>query len=162
MFPMFDPEQTGEDEMWQMVETAIDIALADEMSMSALDNLLRGDRGFTYNLEEYRTLYRTKAGFQESFTYPARLRRDVQFRPERVPQASYFIPQNYRYVGSMSYYDEDKGKILTKSYGIDSDDILTRNQAEELLLEIGTSKYPEFSGFESTFKYSGVMKAYTP
>lgn len=157
MFPDFDPNEMDDKQKWSLIGDAIEIAITEGMSRTQTARELR-QVGFSFGDAAFRQLFDEKSDWRQGFEYSSSLRFDQRPNPSRMATSQYEITRAYGYVGRVSYLDDETGQVKFHTARIDSDELLTREEAEQLLADGLTDQSPPAGTTVSQVSYMGAMR----
>lgn len=150
-------EATSFDAKWAVIRAGIEIAVTEGISQTALADILR-ENGISFPNDPFRALYRELSDYRPAFEYSSRLAGDLNPNPDLMPFGKFEIEGNYGYVGQVSIVDPTSGLLTERTFRIDSDIILTRNEAYSALYEFAQDRQEHGSGEIIDFAYIGSFK----
>lgn len=152
-----DTGNLASDARWAIIQAGIEIGLTSGYSMSRTAAELRAG-GLAFSNEPYRELFRELSGYKNQFDYQTRIGADLFPNPNLMAESKFPIEGDFGYVGRFQYRDSETLELRYKTFRLDSDELLTRNQALEELQYIA-AKYPtEFEDRLTDVEFIGSVR----
>lgn len=156
-FSEIDTNNLASDAKWAVIRAGVEIAITEGISQTALASILR-DNGISFSNDPFRALYRELSDYRPAFEYSAKLGGDLSPNPDLMPFGKFEIEGNYGYVGQVNIVDPTTGLLTERTFRLDSDIILTRNEAYSALYEFAQDRQEHGSGEIIDFAYIGSFK----
>lgn len=153
-----DTSNLAADSKWNIIRGGIEIAVTAGLSMAETARQLRaGNLAFTD--APFRELFREISGYRASFSYTANLNPAYSPNPDLMANAAFPIEGDFGYVGRFTFYDETTGKLSNHTFRIDSDSLLSGNDAlSELESYLANKSANLLDGIIGGVEYIGAIK----
>lgn len=153
----FDTGNLARESKWNIIRAGVEIAVSENLSMSETARQLRLG-GLSFGNEPFRDLFRELSGYRQQFDYQTRIGRDLFPNPDLMAYSKYPIEGEYGYVGRYLTTNPETFEQYYKTFRIDSDELLTQNQALAALQEFATKYGLEFEERLTDVEFIGSMK----
>lgn len=151
-----DAGNLAADAKWNIIQAGIEIAISEDMSMTATASELRAG-GLRFTDAPFRDLFRELSGYRNQFDYVTKLGFDVLPNPSLMADAKFPLEGDYGYVGQVWKLNEETGFLTQRTFRYDSDELLSRSEAMQALDEY-FQKYPEeFDDIIGEIEYIGAI-----
>lgn len=151
-----DAGNLASDAKWNIIQAGIEIAISENLSMTETASQLR-EGGLRFGDAPFRDLFRELSGYREQFDYPTKLGFDVLPNPSLMVYSQFPLEGDYGYVGQVWKLDEETGFLTKRTFRYDSDELLSRFEAQQALDEY-FQKYPEeFDDVIGEIEYIGAL-----
>lgn len=145
------------DAKWSIIRAGIEIGVTSGLSQAATANALR-EAGLAFANDPFRALFRELSDYRPAFEYTTRIGRDLIPNVDLIASSKFDITADYGYVGKVTIVNPSTGLLEDRTFRIDSDELLTGNDAYSELFSFAEDRELEGSGEIIFFEYIGAIK----
>lgn len=142
IFSEIDFGEVGTEEKWNYIRAGIEIGVTSDLSQNAIASALR-EVGLSFGNDPFRALYREISNYTSSFEYQRRIGADLKPNPELMVNSRFELTGEYGYVGKFYQVNEQTGLLDEITFRIDSDSLLSRNEATSEMEDFINNNSPD-------------------
>lgn len=161
LFDLLNEVDTGNlasEARWDIIRAGVEIAVSEGLSMAETARQLRAG-GLAFADSRYRDMYREISGYRARFEYTTQISGNAMPNPDLMARGAFPIEGEYGYVGRFTYFDETTGKLSTHTFRIDSDSLLSGNDAlTELESYLSNKSANLLDGIVGGVEYIGAIR----
>jgi len=155
--PEYDEESISDKAKWKIIGDAIDYGISESIAQNQVKSALRSN-GFTFGNTPFSSLWQNLSDYRVRFEYPSILPDRAIPDIDRMYGTQRLQSGVFQYKGSVTVYDENNDTLKQQYFTINTTDLLTGEQAKDMLYEYGLPQSPIAGEIISSITYEGALK----